>query len=99
MTGSRCDDRFVAREDVLYRKLVDGGLVYDSLSTQVHHLNASAAAVWEACQRGSDLEAIAAEVRTRFEAEEEDVEEQVSAILKQFADVQLLKEAGDGPSH
>lgn len=32
-----------ARSDVLYRELADGGLIYDSTSKQVHHLNETAA--------------------------------------------------------
>jgi len=41
-----------ARADLPYRKLVDGGMVYDGEQKQVHHLNTTAAFVWEACQRG-----------------------------------------------
>ncbi len=51
-SGNEC---WRARADVLYRKLVDGGLVYDSISTRIHHLNDTAAFVWEACQGESRI--------------------------------------------
>ena len=40
------------RGDLRYRKLVDGGMLYDGEKGQVHHFNATAAQVWEACQGG-----------------------------------------------
>lgn len=84
--------RYRAREDVLYRKLVDGGMVYDSVSTQVHHLNASASLVWESCQEGGgSLDKIAREMCARFEVGETDAEADVAAILAQFAQAALLE--------
>lgn len=85
--------QYRAREDVLYRKLADGGMVYDSVSTQVHHLNASASLVWEACQEGGgSLAKIVREVCTRYEVGETDAEADVTAILGRFAQAELLEE-------
>ena len=80
-----------AREDLLYRKLVDGGMVYDSVSTQVHHLNASASLVWEFCQEGGSLDKIVREMCARFDVGQTDAEADVAAILGQYAQVALLE--------
>ena len=94
MGSSGADDTtsrlYRAREDVLYRKLVDGGLVYDSVSTQVHHLNASASLVWEFCQEGGSLDKIVGEMRSRYDVAQADAEADVTAILGRFARAELL---------
>ncbi len=88
--GTPSSSIYRARKDVLYRKLVDGGMVYDSVSTQVHHLNASASLVWESCHEGGSLETIVGEMRARYDVAQADAEVDVAAILRQFALAQLL---------
>ena len=39
--------RWRTRPGLLYRALVDGGMIYDGDSGHVHHLNATAVLVWE----------------------------------------------------
>ena len=84
-----------ARADVLYRKLVDGGLVYDSISTRIHHLNDTAAFVWEACQGGSRISDIVTQMCGHYESEAVGIEQDVASILKEFDRVDLLEAAGE----
>ena len=94
--SGQCVDRvWRARDDVLYRKLVDGGLVYDSVSTRIHHLNDSAAFVWEACQGGSQIRDIVTRMCGHYESEAAGMEQDVTSILKEFDRVNLLEPVGE----
>ena len=65
-------------------------MVYDSLSTKVHHLTATASLVWESCQEGGNLETIVGEMRRRYDVTQADAEADVAAILGRFARSELL---------
>lgn len=78
------------RAELLYRKLVDGGMLYDSASGQVHHFNATAALVWEACQEGRRTSEMVAELRRRYEVEPTQADADVRQILREFARAGLL---------
>ena len=60
------------RSEIHYRSLADGGMLFDAAGRCVHHLNASAACVWEACGDGAQLVTITDAVCARFEVERED---------------------------
>lgn len=76
---------------LVYRPLVDGGMVYDPRGQTVHHLNQSAACVWEACQRGEGREQMAAALCARFEVEARRARADVDALLARFAAAGLLE--------
>ena len=80
-----------ARDDLVYRKLVDGGMLYDGRSRKVHHLNATAARVWEACQQRKKIGEIARELCRSFEVDSERAGRDVEAILEEFASAGLLQ--------
>lgn len=80
-----------AREaELIYRKLVDGGMIYDSQQQQIHHLNATAALVWEACQQGRSAEEIAAELCRQYEVSAEQARADVEKTLETFAAAGLI---------
>ncbi|MFH1571606.1 MAG: PqqD family protein [Gemmatimonadota bacterium] len=85
------DRRWQARPDLLYRRLVDGGMVYDSATRRVHHLNASAATVWETCGAGATARAIVARLCGRFEIDEARALSDAAEILGAFAREGLLR--------
>ena len=80
-----------ARDDLVYRKLVDGGMLYDGRSRKVHHLNATAARVWEACQQGKKTGEIVQELCRCFEVNAEQAGPDVEAILEDFAGAGLVQ--------
>ena len=85
------DQFWRVREDLVYRKLADGGMLYDNLQQRVHHLNATAAFVWEnCCQRRSSAE-IVEQLCASFEVERSRAELDVGAILRQFTHAELLQ--------
>jgi len=79
-----------ARSDVLYRELADGGLIYDSTSRQVHHLNETAALVWRGCQRGAEIGAMVEELMGSYSVDEQTVRADVGVTLQRLSAGGLL---------
>ena len=52
----------VVREDLQYRELDDGGVVYDTASERIHTLNLTAAFIWNCCDGSHTLAQIASEL-------------------------------------
>ena len=73
-----------ARSNVLYRELVDGGLIYDSTSKQVHHLNETAALVWRGCQWGAEIGAMVEELMGSYSVDEQTVRADVGETLQRL---------------
>ncbi len=96
MTGSRAAGpvdgrRWHSRKGVHYRALVDGGILYDEEEGQVHHLNATAALVWEACQQGADLPELVSRVRVVYDVAAPQAEQDVTSVLKQLESSGVLR--------
>ena len=87
-----------ARTDVLYRELADGGLIYDSATKQVHHLNETAALVWRGCQRGAAAPAIVNELRQSYSVDEQKARTDVDSTLQRLDAGGLLLPADQTPS-
>ena len=79
------------RQGLLYRALVDGGMIYDGDRVQVHHLNASAALIWELCQTGASEAALAAALCSQYEVDRAQAQDDLRKILQVFADANLLQ--------
>lgn len=79
------------RPGLLYRSLVDGGMIYDGEQGQVHHLNASAAQVWELCQAGTTSAALIDALCSRYEVAGEEAQADVRRVLQFFVDARLLE--------
>ena len=79
------------RPDLLYRALVDGGMIYDGAEGQVHHLNTTAAQVWELCQAGATSAALVEALCSRYEVASEEAQADVRRILQVFAAARLLQ--------
>ena len=72
-------------------RLVDGGMLYDGRHEQVHHFNATAAFVWEACQEGKKTREVVRNLCRLFEVDCQQAQADVEAILEEFAQAQLLQ--------
>ena len=82
--------RLRVRDDLLYRKLVDGGLIYDSSSGSIHHLNDSAALVWEASQEGCSAADIGDSLSARYEVDAGVAVGDAETILQRFLEAGLM---------
>jgi PqqD family protein of HPr-rel-A system len=80
-----------ARSGLLYRSLVDGGMIYDGESGRVHHLNDAAAQIWELCQGGATSAALAEALCRRYAVEEPRARADVEQVLRRFAEARLLQ--------
>ena len=80
-----------ARGELAYRKLVDGGMIYDRKHRQVHHLNRTAACVWESCRRGCSTDEIVGELCRLFSVEADEARRDVEEILEQFVEADLIQ--------
>lgn len=84
-------DQARIRPEVTYRGLVDGGMLYDGRTEQVHHLNATAALIWEGRGRGLDDKQLAAALCERFEVDPERALDDVRSVLQAFEAAGLLE--------
>ena len=81
---SRDQKLWQVRGDLRYRKLVDGGMIYDGEKGQVHHFNATAAQVWEVCQGGEKTSAIVEDLCRAFAVDRERAQTDVQKVLRKF---------------
>ncbi len=84
--------RFRLKDRLSYRKLADGGILYDGKSRQVHHLNATAAFVFEECQKGKDFSEIVEHMSSTFEVKTKLARDDVKAILRDFSEAGLFED-------
>jgi len=80
------------RPELLFRRLVDGGMVYDSRSRRVHHLNESAVVVWESLAERLPPAAAAARLCSCFEVNADRAAADVTDIVARFRAAGLLDE-------
>ena len=78
------------KERLSYRKLADGGILYDGKSRQVHHLNATAAFVWEQCQKGNIVSEIVENMCSKFEVKTKLARDDLKTILRDFSEADLF---------
>jgi len=74
-----------------YRKLVDGGMIYDREQKLVHHLNCTGASVWEGWQEGHSTEKIVQDLCLRYKVDLEVARVDVEQILAAFAASRLIE--------
>jgi hypothetical protein len=84
-------DAWFSRNGLVFRKLVDGGMIYDREEKRVHHLNSTAACVWENCQKGRTTEQIVRDLCCRFEVETQPARADVESLLARFCQLGLIE--------
>ncbi len=90
----RFDDstRYHLKDRLSYRKLADGGILYDGKSRQVHHLNATAAFVFEQCRKGKDFSEIVENMCTTFDVKAKLARDDLKTILRDFEEADLFED-------
>ncbi len=79
------------KEGVHYRALVDGGMLYDAEQGLVHHLNATAALVWEGCQAGASSDDLEGQFAHEFGVAAAVARRDVERVIADFIESGLLK--------
>jgi PqqD family protein of HPr-rel-A system len=80
--------------EVLELDMGDGLILYNHDSSLVHHLNPSAALVWQLCDGQASVEDLAREIAEEYELEGKEVEAQVASVIAEFDALDLVEDAG-----
>jgi PqqD family protein of HPr-rel-A system len=78
--------------DVLELDMGDGLILFNHDSSLVHHLNPSAALVWQLCDGEASVGQLAREIAQEYELARDDVLDQVAAVIAEFDALDLVRD-------
>jgi PqqD family protein of HPr-rel-A system len=78
--------------DVLELDMGDGLILFNHDSSLVHHLNPSAALVWQLCDGEASVGQLAEEIAEEYELEEDGVFDQVASVIAEFDALDLVQD-------
>jgi PqqD family protein of HPr-rel-A system len=78
--------------DVLELDMGDGLILYNHDSSLVHHLNPSAALVWQLCDGEATVQRLAEEIAEEYGLQPPDVLGQVSSVVAEFDALDLVQD-------
>ena len=81
----------VARQELQYRELDDGGVIYDTVTERIHTLNVTAAYIWNCCDGSHTLRQIADELHQYANVPLEKAIDDVRQTIAQFQKEGLLR--------
>lgn len=79
-----------ARPDLLFKELLDGGIIYEPQTETIHSLNASSSFIWALCDGEHTLADIAHLISNTFKQFETSPEEAVLVAVEKFQQLNLL---------
>jgi len=79
------------RDDVQYRELEDGGVIYDTESERIHTLNLTAAYIWNCCDGSRTVSDIASELHRHVSVSPEQALNDVLHAITYFKGERLLR--------
>lgn len=82
--------------EVLELDMGDGLILYNHDSSLVHHLNPSAALVWQLCDGEVTVGRLAREIAEEYRLDPGDVLAQVSGVIAEFDALDLVEDSGEG---
>lgn len=86
------------RDDLTIVELDGEAVVYDEVTTDVHHLNRTATIVLGLCDGSATMAEMAADLSAVFEVPLDEVEPEVRTLIRRFRKVQILEPRGDRPA-
>ena len=86
------------RADVLELDMGDGFILYNHDSSLVHHLNPTAAVVWQVLDGEATVETLAAEVADEYGLPVENVHMQVTSLIAELDAMGLVEDASSDAS-
>jgi len=86
------------RADVLELDMGDGFILYNHDSSLVHHLNPTAAVVWQVLDGVGTVETLAAEVADEYGLPVENVHMQITSLIAELDAMGLVEDAGSDPT-
>jgi PqqD family protein of HPr-rel-A system len=84
--------------DVLELDMEDGFILFNHDSSLVHHLNPSAAIIWQLCDGSATIAELAADVSAEFHVDEGETVKQLVSVIAELDALGLVKDgaADDG---
>jgi len=80
----------IVREELQYRELNDGGVVYDTSAERIHTLNLTAAYIWNCCDGSRNLLQIASELHQHANVPLDKALDDVREAIRYFQNEGLL---------
>ena len=87
----KANDKPVPRDDVMFRELEDGCVIYDPKTEKVHSLNVTAATIWCMLDGNTSASDIAQNIAERTNADMSVVLADVIRTIEDFGKQGLLK--------
>jgi PqqD family protein of HPr-rel-A system len=81
--------------DVLELDMGDGLILYNHDSSLVHHLNPSAALVWQLCDGQATVGQLAKEIAEEYSLQADQVLTQIGSVVAEFDALDLVRDARD----
>jgi PqqD family protein of HPr-rel-A system len=81
--------------DVLELDMGDGLILYNHDSSLVHHLNPSAALVWQLCDGQATVGQLSKEIAEEYSLQADQVLTQVGSVVAEFDALDLVRDARD----
>ena len=78
--------------DVLELDMGDGVILFNHDSSLVHHLNPSAALVWQLCDGETSVGQLATDIAEEYELVRNEVLDQVAAVIAEFDALDLVRD-------
>lgn len=83
------------RPDVLELDMGDGFILYNHDSSLVHHLNPTAAVVWQLCEGDAAVAQLGLEIAEEYHLDVAKVQAQVATLIAELDALGLVEDAGD----
>ncbi len=91
--GQKMKERPKKREDIINEIVEDETVIYDPKNHNVHHLNPVAGVIWDLCDGSHTAKEIVEEIVDVLEADQSQVEGDVTKTIEEFQSKGLLEEA------
>ena len=82
--------------DVLELDMEDGYILFNHDSSLVHHLNPSAAIIWQLCDGTATISELAADIAAEFRVDERQTVKQLTGVIAELDALGLVRDAGTG---
>ena len=80
--------------DVLELDMEDGFILFNSESSLVHHLNPSAAIIWQLCDGTATISELASDISAEFHVDEGETVKQLVGVIAELDALGLVRDAG-----
>jgi PqqD family protein of HPr-rel-A system len=83
------------RQGVTEIEMGDGSILFDDDTSLVHHLNPSAALIWQLCDGTGTVAELARDISQEYGVPPTSLKEQIAAVIAEFDALELVEDAGD----